>query len=144
MMRLSLGYPDRDAELDILQENPSERAFSTLTPVITASDFLKAQSQAAAVFCHEKIKETIADIVRDTRIHQGFTLGASPRAGLHFLAACRALAFVRNREYITDEDIAALCVPILAHRLKTRDQQGNMEKNVRDICMARLALLKNE
>jgi MoxR-like ATPase len=144
MMRLSLGYPDRDAELDILEENPGELKLSALNPVITATDFLQAQIQAASVFCHDKLKETLVDIVRDTRIHQGFVLGASPRACLHFLAACRAFAFVRGRDYITDEDIATLCVPVLVHRLKQRDvrgQTGGAEKSVREICAARLALL---
>jgi MoxR-like ATPase len=144
MMKLSIGYPDRDAELAILDDNPSEKPLDELSPVITAADFLLAQSQAAAVFCHQALKEAVADIVRDTRVHQGFSLGASPRAGLHFLAATRALAFVRGRDFVTDEDIAALAAPVLGHRLKTRssrvaDRAGSSaEKLVREIALARL------
>lgn len=146
MMRLSLGYPDREAELAILDENPGVIALESLCPAITVSDFLEAQNQAAGVFCHNKLKEAIADIIRDTRIHQGFLLGASPRSGLHFLASVRALAFVRGRDYVTDEDIAALCTPVLAHRLKARNvrnQAEGVEKLVRDICLTRLNSVKD-
>jgi MoxR-like ATPase len=141
MMRLSLGYPNRDAELAILEENPAERALDELTPVLEIQDFLQAQN--AAVFCHQSLKEALADIVRDTRVHQGFTLGASPRAALHLLAAVRALAFVRRRDYVTDEDLAIMAVPVLAHRLRTKDGSRSAEKLIREICLERLKRIKN-
>jgi MoxR-like ATPase len=82
MLRLSMGYPDRETELSILEDNPSERTLGNLAPVIGAADFLAAKEEAAGVFCHPALKEAVADIVRDTRIHRAFTLGASPRAAL--------------------------------------------------------------
>ncbi|MDR0644032.1 MAG: MoxR family ATPase [Treponema sp.] len=119
MLRLSLGYPDREAELVILENNPAEKALSELDPVITRTEFLRTQDDVSRVFCHQTLKEAIVDIVRTTRIHENITMGASPRAGLHFLAASRALAFVRGRDFVIDEDIAVLCGPALCHRLKT-------------------------
>jgi MoxR-like ATPase len=146
MMRLSLGYPDREAELAILEENPSENLLNELEPVLTLSDFLAAQKAAGAVFCHPSLKEAIADTVRDTRIHRGFTLGASPRGALHLLEAVKALALVRGRDYVIDEDLAALAVPVLAHRLRLRDPRsaGNSagEKLIREICLARIDRIK--
>ncbi|MDR1215533.1 MAG: MoxR family ATPase [Treponema sp.] len=119
MLQLSLGYPDRDAELAIFEDNPAEETLSNLEPVITRAEFLQAQDDASKVFCHQSLKEAVADVVRSTRAHENITLGASPRAGLHLLAASRALAFVRGRDFVIDEDIAILCGPALCHRLKT-------------------------
>jgi MoxR-like ATPase len=144
MMRLSMGYPDREAELAILEENPAEAGLANLAPVVKLAEFLAAKKAAAAVFCHQALKEAIADIVRDTRIHKGFTLGASPRAGLHFLEAAKALALVRGRTFVTDEDLAALAAPVLAHRLKTRDPRVQGDKLVREICLARIDGIKTE
>ncbi|MDR2177914.1 MAG: MoxR family ATPase [Treponema sp.] len=142
MMRLSLGYPDREAELSILDENPQEKALADLQPVCGAADFMAAREAAAGVFCHPALKGAIADIVRDTRIHRGFTLGASPRAGLHLLGAVRALALVRGRTYVTDEDLSALAVPVLCHRLKLRDPRSQADKLIREICLARIEGIK--
>ena len=138
MMRLSLGYPDREAELSILEDNPAGITLNTLEPVLSAEDFLTARAVAAALFCHQSLKEAIADIVRDTRVNSSFVLGASPRAALHFLDAARALALVRGRDYVIDEDILVLAAPVLAHRVRFRDTRANGDKIIREICLARL------
>jgi MoxR-like ATPase len=95
------------------------------------------------MFCHPSLKEAVADIVRDTRIHRGFTLGASPRAALHLLEAVKALALVKGREFVSDEDLSILAVPVLAHRVKLRDPRAQAEKFIREICLARLEGISN-
>jgi MoxR-like ATPase len=142
MMRLSLGYPDREAELSILEENPAETDLARLEPVLPVREFLAAREAAAAVFCHPSLKEAIADIVRDTRIHRGFVLGASPRAGLHFLQAAKARALVKGRAYVIDEDLTALVCPVLAHRIRLRDPRAQGDKLLREICLARIEGIK--
>jgi MoxR-like ATPase len=138
MLRLSLGYPDRGAEIAMLSDTPSEAALRKLEPVISVEDFLAARAEAASIFCHDVLKEAIVDIVRETRTHKSLLLGSSPRAALHFLAASRALAFIRGRSFVTDEDIAALAVPVLSHRLKLRDARDVRDKIVREITLARI------
>jgi MoxR-like ATPase len=142
MMRLSLGYPDREAELSILNDNPAEKGLSLLKPVCDLADFMAARKAAAGIYCHPSLKEAIADLVRDTRIHRGFTLGASPRAGLQLLDAVRALALVRGRSYVSDEDLVALAAPVLSHRLKLRDPRSPADKLIREICLARVEGIK--
>ncbi|MFP3091536.1 AAA family ATPase [Treponema sp. TIM-1] len=142
MMRLSLGYPDRDAELSILEDNPAEGALNNLEPHLSLQDFLALRQEAADLFCHTALKAAIADIVRDTRAHRSFLLGASPRAGLHFLQAAKALALVKGRTYVTDEDLIALAVPVLGHRLKLRDPRSHGDKLIRELCLARINTLK--
>jgi MoxR-like ATPase len=143
MMKLSMGYPDRDAEIEILDENPAGEV-EKLKPVIKVSEFLEAKKAAAAVFCHQALKEAVADIVRDTRLHKGFSLGASPRAGLHLLEAARALATVRGRNYVIDEDLSVLAAPVLAHRVRTRDPKAQADKLIREICLARIDGIKTD
>ena len=138
MMRLSLGYPDREAELGILEQNPAETLLNGLEPALSLEEFLAAQEAAAAVFCHPSLREAIADIVRDTRVHRGFLLGASPRAALQLLDAARALALTRGRDFVIDEDIMVLATPVLAHRLKLRDPRSQGDKLIREICLARI------
>ncbi len=142
MMRLSLGYPDRTAELLILEENPAERLLSALAPVVTVSDFNAARLAAEAVFCHPSLKEALADIVRETRVHKGVLLGASPRAGLHFLQACRAMALVRGRNYVTDEDLLAVAPAVLAHRIRLRDPRSHTDTLIREISLERVQRVK--
>ncbi|MCL2127523.1 MAG: AAA family ATPase [Treponema sp.] len=143
MMRLSMGYPDLNAELAILDENPAEE-IAKLEPVINKDDFLAARNAVRAVYCHQALKEAAAHIVRDTRIHRAFTLGASPRAGLHYLEAARALALVRGRDYVIDEDLVILAVPVLAHRVRFRDPRAQGDKFIREICLARTGKIKTE
>ncbi|MDR0663251.1 MAG: MoxR family ATPase, partial [Spirochaetaceae bacterium] len=138
MLRLSLGYPSRDAEIALLSDKPSETALRELTPALSVDDFLAACGEARRVFCHHALKETIADIVRETRAHKSVSLGASPRAALHFLAASRAFAFIRGRGFVTDEDITVLAVPVLAHRLKLRDARADCAKLIREITLSRI------
>jgi MoxR-like ATPase len=143
MMRLCLGYPDREAELAILAHNPSETVLSRLEPLIRAKDFLAAQEEAAGLFCHPSLLGAVADIVRDTRTHSAFLLGASPRAGLHVLAAARARALIRGRAYVTDEDILTIAAPVLLHRMKLKEAlaseaKADGEKLIQEICRARL------
>jgi MoxR-like ATPase len=142
MMRLSLGYPDRDAELSIMEDNPAGKALAELEPVLEEKDFLAAKADAAKVFCHQNLKEAVADIVRDTRAHSGFLLGASPRAALHFLDSVKALAFVHGREYVIDEDLLVLVSPVLSHRVKFRDARTQGEKILREICLHHLNGIK--
>jgi MoxR-like ATPase len=138
MLRLSLGYPDRDSEMALLSDTPADVALRGLRPVISVDDFLAIRADARAVFCHDVLKEAVVDIVRETRIHKTVLLGASPRAALHFLAAARAYALVRGRSFVTDDDIATLAVPVLSHRLKLRDARGDCARFVREIALARI------
>jgi MoxR-like ATPase len=69
-------------------------------------------------------------------------LGASPRAGLHLLGAAKAFAFVKGRDFVIDEDLALLAVPVLAHRVRLRDPRAQADKFIREICLARIDGIK--
>jgi MoxR-like ATPase len=143
MIKLSLGYPERDAEISILNDNPAENALLKLKPVISVDAFLALQDAVDHIFCHPLLKEAIVDIVRETRTERTFVLGASPRAALHLLSLSQALALVRGRSYVIDEDIVNLAGPALAHRLKIRDAKSDVSKMIRELALEKIGRIKN-
>jgi MoxR-like ATPase len=143
MLKLSLGYPDRDAEISILNDNPAEKELGALTPVISVEEFFEQQSAAEQIFCHPLLKEAIVDIVRETRSQRAFVLGASPRAALHLLALSKAYAFIKGRSYVTDEDIVQLAPPALAHRVRLRDTKSDAYKIIRERAIDRTGAIKH-
>ena len=121
MMRLSLGYPHKEAELEILDINPAESVLTHLEPVISARDLLQTKAVVEGLYCHQGLKEAIVDLARATRNHPDIRLGASPRSALHLLKAVRAYAFIKGRDYVIDEDLITLGPLVLTHRLKFVD-----------------------
>jgi MoxR-like ATPase len=143
MVKLSLGYPERDAEISILNDNPAEKTLATLEPVISVEEFIALQNAAENIFCHALLKELIVDIARETRTHRAFILGASPRAALHLLSIAKAFALVKGRSYVVDEDIALLASPVLAHRIKTRDGKSDANKIIRELTLEKISAIKH-
>jgi MoxR-like ATPase len=143
MVKLSLGYPDRESELSLLNDAPAERELPSLKPLVSVEDFLALQVAAEGTFCHPLLKEAIVDIARETRTHRAFSLGASPRAALHLLALSKAFALVRRRAYVVDEDVALLAAPALAHRLRVRDAKSDAGDVVREIALERIGAIKS-
>ena len=141
MMRLSLGYPDRESELSILEDNPSAKILESLSPAITTAEFLEIREAVKTAFCHPSLREAAADIVRDTRIHRGFSLGVSPRGALHYLEAAKARAFIKGRNYVIDEDLLVLAVPVLYHRVRIKSGAKG-EAIIREMAIARLEGIK--
>ncbi|MFA6506226.1 MAG: AAA family ATPase [Treponemataceae bacterium] len=142
MLRVSLGYPDKDTERMILVDDPSVRDLPKVEPVVSVSSFKAAQKAVDSVHCHASLIDAVADIVRETRTHRGVALGVSPRGALHFLKASKALAIVRGRDYVTDEDLISVGPPALAHRLKLRDPRVRAESLIREICLERIDAIK--
>jgi MoxR-like ATPase len=142
MVKLSLGYPERDAEVSILEENPAEDVLAELKPIVSVEEFLSLQQSVRKVFCHKLLKEAIVDLVRETRSHRAFSLGASPRAALHLLAISKSLAFLRGRSFVIDEDISHVASAALAHRLKLRDVHSDAYKIIRELTLEHISAIK--
>lgn len=117
LMKLSVGFPNREGEVEVLKRFLSENALETLSPVASGEDFLAAREEAAAVRISEELLGYIADLVLATRTLPELSAGASPRASLALMRASRAMAYLAGRDYVVPEDIKALAVPVLAHRL---------------------------
>ncbi len=117
MVRISLGYPDRRAEAGMLADHEGGDRVLTLRPVCTAAEVLAAQDAAARVRATEALRDYIVHLLWRTREDPRVELGASPRAGLLLLRAAKAHAMMRGRDHALPDDVQALAMPVLAHRL---------------------------
>ncbi|NAZ83388.1 AAA domain-containing protein [Kineococcus sp. R8] len=117
MARISMGYPSADAELTMLSEHGQTHPLDALGPVVDASEVRALTRAVRGVHAAEALKQYVVDLVRRTRAHPDLRLGASPRAALHLLRASRSRAALDGRDHVLPDDVQALAVPVVAHRL---------------------------
>jgi MoxR-like ATPase len=117
MVRLSMGYPDRSAEAGMLAAHETGDQVLALRPVVTAAEVLAAQDAAGRVRAAAPLRDYIVKLLWRTREDPRVDLGASPRAGLMLLRAAKAHAMMSGRDHALPDDVQALAVPVLAHRL---------------------------
>jgi MoxR-like ATPase len=117
LLRVAVGYPDRSAELEILDTHAAQSTLEELRPVATAAD-VRAMTQAARlVHVAPSLKAYLVDLAEASRRHPGLALGMSPRATLSLQRAARAYAAAQGRNYVLPDDVKVLAGPVLAHRL---------------------------
>ncbi|MER6912951.1 MoxR family ATPase [Streptomyces sp. NPDC000594] len=117
MARVSIGYPSAEAELQMLDVHGGASPLDDLQPVAHAHDILKLIDAVRRVHVAEPVRRYAVELVSATRQHPDIRLGASPRATLHLLRAAKATAALAGREYALPDDVRALVVQVLAHRL---------------------------
>jgi MoxR-like ATPase len=117
LMRVSLGYPARQAEIDILDVHASSGTFPDIGPVATAAQISSMVQAVRQVHVAPALKSYLVDVADATRRHPGLSLGMSPRATLSLMRASRARAAAAGRTYVIPDDVKALAEPVLAHRL---------------------------
>ena len=117
LMRISLGYPDFTEEMSIIEQQEQEHPIGSLEAVATPDEVVKMQTAAKSVYVDRLVRQYIVTLVEATRQHQDIALGASPRASLGLFRAARALALVQDRDFVLPDDIKALAVPVMAHRI---------------------------
>ena len=115
--RVSMGYPDREAELAMLDERTTADPLTALTPVADAAMVRALVASVGALHVSEAVRRYVVALVEGTRRSPLLRLGASPRAGLQLLRAARAAAALAGRDHVLPDDVQALAGPVLAHRL---------------------------
>jgi MoxR-like ATPase len=115
--RVSMGYPDRDAELAMLDERAVTDPLATLGPVADAAVVRQLVDAVTRLHVSEAIRRYVVTLVEATRRSPDLRLGASPRAGLQLLRAARAAAALAGRDHVLPDDVQAVAAPVLAHRL---------------------------
>lgn len=116
-MRIRIGYPERDAELEILDAHGADSPLDDLSPVATPARIISLINAARAVHATEGVKRYIVDLCDATRKHSAIQLGGSPRAALFLLRTARSRALALERDFVVPDDVKALVSPVLAHRL---------------------------
>ena len=116
-MRLSIGYPPLQEEARMLSEQTSEPPLDALEPVAGAAEIVALIEDAKQTFVEESVNRYVVALLRHTRGDERLYLGASPRAGIALLRVAKALALAEGRDYVLPDDVKAVAVPVLAHRL---------------------------
>ena len=122
MLRLSIGYPSADQEVDILKQTEGRRPLDALLPAATLEEVEQMRAEAARVHVADDLYRYVADLCTATREDPALRLGASPRAGCALIRACRASAWMAGRDYIVPADIHLLFHDVIGHRIVLEPQ----------------------
>jgi MoxR-like ATPase len=120
LFRVRVGYPDEEAEREVVsaaRDGLRPAALADVRPVVDAAALAAARATVQDTFVHPDVVEYVVAVVRATRRLPSVALGASPRAGLHLLAAAQASARIAGRDFVTPDDVRAVADVVLAHRL---------------------------
>ncbi len=123
-MATSLGYPPLEAERAMLAGHAGHHPIETVRPVLAPSEVLAMQEEAAAITVAFPVREYVLAVTGATRDHPSVALGCSPRGGLVLVRAAQARAALAGRAFVTPDDVKALAVPVMAHRMVLRSQAG--------------------
>lgn len=130
MMKLSVGLPDRETELDILTRYLEKDPLTELTGVLTLEELAQAKKEVCKVYVHKAVQEYIVDIITATRSGESIMMGVSPRGSLALLRCVKAYAWLQGRNFVIPDDIKAVAVPVLAHRIIMNFGRDNYKESV--------------
>jgi MoxR-like ATPase len=117
LMRISLGYPDRGAERDLLAGRDRRAMADTLPSLLTGTELQALQASVLAIHAAEPLLDYVQDLIAATRNGQWFVKGLSPRAGMAVLRAAKAQALLCERDYVAPDDVQAILAQTVAHRM---------------------------
>lgn len=129
LMRLSLGYPDTDAETDMLQTYRHAQPIDSLEPVMTGSDLVAAIARVRDIPVSSAIQEYIVSLTSATRTHPKVRLGISPRGSLALMRAAQAFAAIDGEDVVLPDHVQQATVPVLAHRILLRGTEVAQQKD---------------
>lgn len=133
LMRLQLGYPGTDLEIQMLQNNQLQHPIETLEAVTDSSEVLECQTAVRNIKVHPKVAGYIVDIVEASRGHDDIQLGASPRASLALFRCAQAYAGIHGYDFVTPDDVKYLAPFILMHRLLLKPETRLRKRSSKDI-----------
>lgn len=133
MMRLSIGYPDREQEMRMAGQFLQGKSLDKIEAVCQGEDILAMRRETAEVRVKEEVLGYIVDMVGETRKEQRFVLGASPRALLALVRASQARAFLQKRDYVKPDDVKAVAMQVLLHRLALSSEAKIRKENAEGI-----------
>ena len=133
MMRLSLGYLDAQVEIEMMNAQQFKHPLENVIPVIDIKKIRELREIAKRVYVDEGIKDYIVRIINRTRRDPSIIVGASPRGSLNFIRGAKALALVKNRDYVIPHDVKELAPLILSHRIFVKPQAAAQKGGQDDI-----------
>ena len=128
LMRISMGYPGRDEEVNILNRSKSGELDGELGVVATDRQIIELQEYIGQVKCIDKLLDYIVELARKTRESEDVSLGVSPRGSIALMRASMARAVLEGRDYVIPDDIQTMAEPVLSHRIVMNAQSSIKEK----------------
>lgn len=119
-LRLSIGYPDKNVEADILKNQQTESPIDSIGAVVGLEELMNLQKAVREIFVHASIREYVVEIVTATRESNQIILGASPRGSLLLMQAAQAHAALRGKEFVRPDDVKEMAPAVLSHRIIAR------------------------
>ena len=130
LIRLSLGYPSVETELQILRSHRDGRPLDALTPVTTPEEILKARDAVRKIHVDESLERYVVSLVQATRENPAVRLAASPRAGINLIKMAQASAYIQGRDFVNPDDIQRVYFPVMEHRVFAKDDNASTVKNI--------------
>ena len=138
LLRVTVGYPERQAEQRILTLQPARTKLDELKPVMTAAEVVALQDQVPGIRLDTAIVDYVLDIVDATRNDDELHLGVSPRGALALTQASQASALLNGRDYVTPDDVKGLVVAVCAHRVISKSYLQNGDANTTSRVLRRI------
>ena len=133
MVCVVMGYPDAEAEMEILARQPRHALLDRVQPVMDKNDLLTMQQQVDEVFMSDEIRRYIVELSRTTRQDGRLALGLSPRASLAVAGMARAAAYLSGRSFVAPQDVTAIFADVTHHRLRLTEQARTGGETVENI-----------
>lgn len=118
---ISLGYPAKDVEEDLMEGGGRERELENIKPVIKKEEILKMQEEVEKIFVSKKILKFVSDLAEKLRQDKRVFIGPSPRALIQLILCCKARSFLEERDFVTPDDVWNLFLPVMEHRIILKD-----------------------
>jgi len=128
LMRIRMGYPDRESEKNILRNNAGHSPVESVAPMMDATDVLSMQEAVSHIKVEESLLDYALEIVERTRQTEQLSLGVSPRGAVMLHRAAQARAFLEGRDYCLPDDFKRLIVPVFAHRVVVSSRYVSTQK----------------
>ncbi|MBM7572772.1 AAA family ATPase [Aquibacillus albus] len=117
LLKLNMGYPSQEQELEMLERTSKEHPIQTIDSVMTKEELISIQKEVREVFVDKPVQQYIVSIVTKTRTHRSVYLGVSPRGSIALMKAAKAYAFIHGRDYVIPDDVKYLAPFVLGHRI---------------------------
>ena len=138
LLRISVGYPNREHELQVLTNHRAGEPVDRLKPILTSDQVEMLQQEVRNVRVDDSVNEYLLDVVHATRDCEDLQVGVSIRGALSFYRACQALALIDGRDFVVPDDVKKLAVPVLSHRVVTKGYLHGSQREALEALIGRL------
>ncbi|WP_010097549.1 AAA family ATPase [Ornithinibacillus scapharcae] len=133
LLKLTMGYPSLEDELEMLERTSKEHPIESISPVMTKEELVSIQEEVRNVYIEKNVQQYIINLVRETRNHESIFLGVSPRGSIALMKAAKAYAFIKGRDFVLPDDVKYLASFVLTHRLILTSEAKYDGKTARQI-----------